>query len=104
MMTHRNRYRPERRSGASTRFARMDLSNQETGGFEPLLFKPPPNGRWCTVRAQWPPGRGMGISPPLDVGQPVKLTTYAGRHWWAIALQEIGPPGWFSRPRESIAC
>jgi len=103
MMTHRNRYRPERRSGASTRFARMDLSNQETGGFEPLLFKPPPNGRWCTVRAQWPPGRGMGISPPTIVGRCDASTTCAidfVTHRWAtklVALREV------RRPRESIA-
>lgn len=109
MMTHRNRYRPKRRSAASTRFARMDLSNQETGGFEPLMFKPPPNGRWCTIRAQWPPGRGVGISPPEDVGRVADSTanaclkvTFSRDHAEekVTFIRGIDPP--WRRPRESI--
>ena len=96
-----NRNRPERRSGAATRFARRDLPDQGAGGFEHLLFKPPPNGRIFRCEAascrgsgppgsgvQWPPGRGMGISPPS--------CDYAG---WGRA----SPPTRFSRARESIA-
>ena len=123
-----NRNRPERRSGAATRFDRRDLSDPEAGGFERLIFKPPPNGlifrcEAASCRGSGPPGPGgrdyLTTSWVLRRGGPWQIARAQwppGRgmppgfseDWrfnseWPREGRGLSPPCRFGRPRESIA-